>query len=210
VVVDTVIHMEPPGTDALVAAYKEARGLPPEAQPRFTQHCNLAEDKRIESILLFGPELLIVGDGFAGGAGYFFFGLPVRDGNDVLRVFTGDVTGDGRREIFVRVRQIISDVQREILLAYTYAGGTLAQLLQVEVRRARGGQSIGNLVSLVRTGKHFALQIEPGVAHGWSEADYPYVRDSGDGIGPLLLPWSDGKARYVYDGRALQPAPQPR
>lgn len=204
-----VVHDEPPGTDALVAAYREARGVPADAKPRFEQHCNLAEDKRVESMMLFGAELVVVGDGFQDGVGFFYFGLPVRDGKDVLRIFTGDVTGDGRREVFVRVRQIIGEVQREILLGYTFAGGSLSPILQVEVRRARAMDSVGNVVALVRSGKAFALEIAPGFAHGWSERDYPYVRDSGDGIGPLLLPWSDEKARYVFDGRALVPGARP-
>ncbi len=48
--------------------------------------------------------------------GALYFGLPVAGPNDVQRLFTGDVTGDGRREIFLRTRHVIGDVQREILL----------------------------------------------------------------------------------------------
>lgn len=201
--VETVVHPEPPGADALIAAYRSARGLADDAAPRFVQHANLAEDRRIETLASYGTELVVVGDGFRGGVGFFYFGLPVKAPADVQRVFTGDVTGDGRREIFVRIRQMIGDVQREILLGYTFAGEALTPILSVEVRRARGADSVGNVVALVRDGRHFALRITPGFAHGWGEASYPFTTESLDGIGPLLLPWRDSPVKYRFDGQAL-------
>jgi hypothetical protein len=212
-----VVHPEPPGTDALIAAYRSARGVPASERPRFAQSANLAEDSHIESIAVFGNEVVVVGDGFRSGVGFFYFGLPVQDPRDVQRVFTGDVTGDGRREIFARVKQMVGDVQREILLGYTFAGDELTPILAVEVRRARGADSVGNVVKLVRDGKHFALQIDPGFAHGWTAQSYPFASDrgaaraaapgaaEGSGIGPLLLPWQDSLLRYRFDGKSLVP-----
>ncbi len=201
--VPTVVHEEPPGNDALIAAYRSARGVPSAARPRFSQHINLAEDARIESLMLFGKELVVVGEGFRRGVGFFYFGLPVQSPDDVQRVFTGDVTGDGRRDIFVRVRQRIGDVQREILLGYTFAGEALTPILAVEVRRARGTDSVGNVVALVRAGLHFALEVKPGVARGWSADSYPFSADSQDSFAPLLLPWQDAAVRYRFDGKVL-------
>jgi hypothetical protein len=196
---------EPPGTDELVAAFVESRGLPKSARPRFVQHANLAEDARIESLMLFGAELLVVGKGFQGGTGYFYFGLPVASPDDVLRLFTADVTGDGRREVFVRIRQRIGDVTRELLLAYTFGAESLQQILGVEVRRAQGSASIGNVVHIVKSGKSWALQIDPGRAEGWSEQSYPFVAESQDTFGPLLLPWRHARALYRYRDGKLQP-----
>lgn len=201
--VETVVYEAPPGIDELVAAYKQARGVAPQTAARFTTHANLAEDKRIESLFVFGSDLVVVGEGFRGGLGYFFFGLPVAQPQDVLRVFTGDVTGDGRRDVFVRVRQRIGDVQREILLGYTFTPDGIAPLVSVEVRRARGADSVGNVVSLVRDGKRFALRISPGFAHGWSAETYPFTAESLDATGALLLPWKDAALQYRFDGRAL-------
>jgi hypothetical protein len=123
----------------------------------------------------------------------------------VLRVFTGDLTGDGRHELLARIRQQISGVTREILYVYTFAGERLEPLLAVEVSRNQGAQSIANQVTLVPAHGRLALQITPGAAHGWSESDYPFSADSHDGVAPLLLPWKDGSLRYDFDGQQLVP-----
>jgi hypothetical protein len=201
--VHSVVHAEPPGTDALIAAFRSMRGLDPSVRARFVTHANVAEDSAIESLLVLERELLVVGERFREGTGYFYFGLPVRESSDVLRVFTGDVNCDGRREIFVRVRQRIDDVQRELLFGYTFAGESLAPILATEVRRAQGDQSVGNLVSLSRSGRCFALRIEPGIAHGYTAASYPFVTESTDGYGRLLLPWMDQTAQYRFEGSSL-------
>lgn len=196
-------HKKPPGMDQLVAAFRRAQGIPDADAPRFVRHVNVAEDARHESLMLFGAHLLVVGEGYRGGSGYFYFQLPVQDAADIQRLFTGDVTGDGRREVFVRHEQRIGDVQREILLGYTFGDdGGMQQILAVEVRRARGDDAIGNVVELVPQRGHWALRIEPGRARGWDRDSYPFVADAGDGYGALLLPWSDTTARYRYrDGR---------
>ncbi|MDD9935176.1 MAG: hypothetical protein OXT09_16310 [Myxococcales bacterium] len=199
-------HPEPPGLDRLVAAFRRSQGLDPSARPRSVRHVNVAEDGRHESLMLFDAHLLVVGKGYRGGSGYFYFQLPVASGRDIQRLFTGDVTGDGRREVFVRFKQHIADVQREILLAYTFeADGGMRQILALEVRRAQGGSAVGNVVDLVPSGSHWALRIKPGRARGWSAGSYPFVSDASDGYGALLLPWNDRTARYRYrEGRLLR------
>jgi len=202
-----VVHREPPGMDELVAAFREARGIDPALRPRFVQHANLAEDARIESLMLFGKDLLVIGKGYRGGSGYFYFSLPVADGAHVQRVFTADVTGDGRRELFVRHKQLIGDVQREILLVYTFTDAGMDPLAAIEVRRAQGERSVGNVVDIVPRGPHWALRISPGVAHGWSARHYPFVAESTDGYGPLLLPWKDRPQLYEVSAGRLVPTP---
>ncbi|HEX7480303.1 MAG TPA: hypothetical protein VF331_21060 [Polyangiales bacterium] len=188
---------------SVLEAYRQARGLPASAQPSYSLQANLADDARLETVMTFGNELVIVGEGFRGGSGFFYFTLPVRDGADVLHLFAGDVTGDGRSELFVRVRQHIGEVEREILLGYSFAADALQPVLRVEVRRARGQDSVANVVSLVREGQRSVLEIKPGTASGWAADSYPFSSESLDGIGPLLLPWRDAVARYRYVGQQL-------
>lgn len=212
---DSVVYDEPPGMDELVAAYRKARGVPASVRPRFVTHANVAEDARIESLMLFDRELLVVGRGFRGGTGFFYFGLPVADGAHIQRMFTGDVTGDGRREVFIRMKQLVGDVQREILLGYTFddagddASGdaSLKPILATEVRRAQGENSIGNVVRLVRAarGRGFELHIDPGVARGYTRETYPFVAEATDGYGAPLLPWLHEAAMYGWDGARLMP-----
>jgi hypothetical protein len=200
---ESVVHAEPPGMDQLVAAFRADRAIERSLRARFVQHANVAEDKRIESLMLFGKDLLVIGKGFRDGTGYFYFGLPVQDGSDVQRLFTADVTGDGRRELFVRHKQRIGDVQRELLLVYRFDAQGIAPLLRVEVRRAQASASVGNVVDIVRDGKHWALRISPGAARSWDASNYPFVTDASDEYAPLLLPWRDRAVRYRFDGAAL-------
>jgi hypothetical protein len=202
---DSIVYDKPPGMDELVAAFRETRGVPAGVRARFLTHVNLAEDAAIESLMLFDRDLLVVGKGFRGGLGFFYFGLPVATGADIQRVFTGDVTGDGRREVFVRVKQFVGDIQREILIGYTFADDVLKPILQTEVRRAQRADSVGNIVGLEKAGRHFALRIEPGVAHGYTRESYPFVTERTDSYGALLLPWMHEAVVYRWDGEQLVP-----
>jgi hypothetical protein len=194
-------------------AYKQARGVGPEVRPRFAQSTNLIGDSRPETLAVFGRELAVTGEAIGGDAGFFYLGLPVADPADVLGLQTGDLTGDGRREILVRVRQRISDVQRELMYCYGLSAQRATQLVVVEVSRARGGQRIDNKVTLVPgpDKQRSVLTIEPGVARGWSASDYPFTAESLDGIEPLLLPWKDQPASYVFErDRLIRRAPNVR
>jgi hypothetical protein len=200
---ERVVQPAPPGADELIAAFRQARGIEPSLRPRFVQHVNVAGDERLESLMLFGKDLLVIGKGYRGGTGYFFSALPVRDAADISRMFTADLSGDGRCTLFVRFVQVIGDVRREILLAYRLTEQGMTQLLAVEVRREQGSSNIANAVELVPDRGHQALRISPGSASGWDERSYPFVADSGDGYGPLLLPWKDRALRYRLEGERL-------
>jgi hypothetical protein len=200
---DSIVYEKPPGMDELVAHYRESRGVPASVRARFVTHVNVAEDSAIESLMVFDRDLLVVGKGFRGGLGFFYFGVPAATGADIQRMFTGDVTGDGRREIFIRIKQLVGDVEREILLGYTFEDDVLKPILQTEVRRAKGADSVGNVVSLEKTGKRYALHIAPGVARGYTRESYPFVTEQTDAYGALLLPWLNEKAIYRWDGNQL-------
>lgn len=193
------------GTAALLQAYLSARGLPLETKARFEQRANVAEDARPERIAVFDRDCVIVGEGFLGGRDFFYLGLPVQAAAQVLGVFTGDVTGDGRSEVFVRVQAPAGPVVRDILLAYTFRAGNFANLLTVEIGRAAGQQGISNALRLVPDSGHQALEIAPGSARGWNRDNYPFTQETHDAVEPLLLPWKDHPVRYRYDGQRLVP-----
>lgn len=103
------------------------------------------------------------------------------------------MTGDGRAEILVRVRQTFGDVRREVLLVHQLTERGFPRLLQVEVARAQGERSITNEVR-TRGGR---LEIAPGRARGWTADSYRFTRDPSDSVEPLLLPWRDRPVRYT-------------
>lgn len=195
---------EAPRQENPLDAYKRERNIPAGLDARFMENINLAGDARPELLSIYGRELVITGDAL-GGAGYFYLGLPVADAADVLGVQTGDLTGDGLRDVLVRVGQRIGDVQRELVYCYSLGQDRAQQLLVVEVSRARGPQRIDNKVAIVADKQRAVLTIEPGVARGWSESDYPFVADSADGVAPLLLPWKDQTTRYIFERDRLVP-----
>lgn len=187
---------------ALIERLKHEVGVPAATTPRFVRRVNVFGDRDAEIVVVLGSQLVVTA---ADGSGFVVLGLPVAAPEDVLRVFTGDVTGDGHRDLFVRVRQRVSDVQRELLFAYTLSARSIQPLAQIEVRRARGSDSVGNRVRLVKKGRVCELEIAPGVARGWTEQSYPFQPGSQDGYGALLLPWVDTTTRYTMAGDRLEP-----
>jgi hypothetical protein len=191
---------------ALLDAYRAARGIPAREAGRFLQQADLAGDSRLETLAVFGRECVVVGAGFRAGQNFFYFGLPVHDGSEIVSVFSADVTGDHHKDVFARVRQDIGPVSRELLIVYTFRDQVPAIVLEVEISRAEGAtRAIANDVGLLPDADHLTLQISPGVARGWTRADYPFSSEAQDGVAPLLLPWKDGPTRYRYDGQHLVP-----
>jgi len=193
----------PPGIDDLIDAFRKAQRIDRRLEPRLKRNANVAEDERAEQLMLFDKSLLVIGPGYRNGLGYFFYELPVNNAEDIQRVFAADVTGDGRAEIFVRVRQWIGDVKRELLYVHQLEGNELRQLLVTEVRRAQGDNAVGNIVRLRWQGPRATLVIYPGHAQGWSQTNYPYVTDTSDGTDALLLPWTDSMVTYRFESGRL-------
>lgn len=190
-------------TSALVDAYRAARDISRALQPRFVQRADIAEDGRPEELGLYDRECLVVGAGFRGGNDFFYFALPVQSSEQVLALFTADVTGDRRHEILARVQTQTAGIVRELLLVYTFHNGRFETVLTAEVARSDAGHGIENEVSVLPHQGKSALQIRPGRARGWTAASYPFRSDAQPGIAPLLLPWNDAERRYCYDGRQL-------
>ena len=192
-----------PSVDDLVAAFKRQAGVAPRARPRFRAVANVAEGREDEHVMVFDSALLVVGPGFRGGTGWFHFALPVASAEDVLSVETADLTGDGRQELLFRVRRAVEDVQREILIVHQFRPTGFPRLLAVEIAREQGNARIENEVSVQRARRASVLQIAPGRARGWDAQSWPFQDGTGDGVGPILLPWRDRAARYEYRGGEL-------
>lgn len=189
----------PPGTDALVAAFRAERGIAASARPRFDRTGDLAEDRRPERLLVFGSAIVVVGAGFRGGRGFFYYELPVPSPDDLLDVSLGDVTGDGTAEVLVRVRQTLGEVRREVLLVQRFDGDRFGRVASIEVAREQGGNRIDNEVRVARG----TLEIRGGRARGWSAQAYPFADQATGSTDPILLPWRDDVARYRFTGGRL-------
>ncbi|MGE0791615.1 MAG: hypothetical protein AB7S26_38425 [Sandaracinaceae bacterium] len=189
----------PPSHEDLLAEFRRQRGIRRGARPRFTLRANLAGDRAEETALVYGRDLVAVGPGIQRGTSWFHYEIPAPNDADVLDVRAADVTGDGRAELLFRLRQQVGDVEREVLLVHQIAGSNFPRMLQVEVARRRGQDSVVNEVSTDRG----ALRIAPGRARGWGADDWPFARNTDDPVEPLLLPWSDRAVRYRARGGRL-------
>jgi len=186
---------------ALVSGVREAKNIPARIRPRFVWDRNVEGDRTPERIAVLGDALVVVGPSFREGQGYFYYQLPVEGHADIRQVTTADLDRDGRHEILVRVRQDLGDVERDVLLIHQFAGGAFPRLLAVEVERRQGDRVVRNAVR-ARGG----LVIAPGEADGWSAANWPWSDEpGGDGIIPILKPWSDSPVRYRLRNGRLEP-----
>ncbi len=192
-----------PSMDAVLALFRRDRKLPAKLAPRRHQRANLIGGPELEELFEIGNHLVVLGPEVGDGGSYLAYGLPVKTPEETLYVGHGDVTGDGREEIFVRLAQALSGaegVRREIVLVLALESqGRFKRLLAAEVVRRQGEKAIINRVS-TRTG---ALILEPGTSEGWSAADYPFTPDATGGVERLLLPWQDAPQRYRLQGDAL-------
>ncbi len=186
----------------LVSGVRADKNIPARIRPRFVWDRNVEGDRTPERIAVLGDALVVVGPAFRGGQGYFYYQLPVQGHADIRRVTTADLDGDGRHEILVRVRQDLGEVQRDVLLVHQFAGDAFPRLLAVEVERRQGDNVIRNQVRPGRRG----LEIRPGQAAGWSADNWPWSDEpAGDGISPILKPWSDQPVRYRMRNGQLVP-----
>lgn len=192
---------EPVGVRELLAAVRRERGIGRRVRARFARDVNVAEDDRSEHLEVLGKALIVVGPGFRGGDGYFYYEVQVEAPEDIVRVETADLTGDGRAEILLHVRQTLGEVRRTLLMVHRFTrDGSFPRILTAEIARSMGSDEIVNEVR-VRRGQ---LEIRPGRARGFGPEHWPWA-DAGGGAGiePLLLPWRDRPVRYRWRGGRL-------
>ena len=195
----------PPITmDALLDEYRRQRGIGAGVRPRFQHEANLARDGRPEILYVFGTDLVVMGPGFMSGRRFFVMELPIADPADLVSVEAADVTGEGRREVFIRVRQRLpfgeQSVERQVLLVHHFTPRGFPRLLALEVGRQLADSRIDNAVAPADDGRSFV--VEPGRARGFGPQNWPFAdgdATAADGIVPVLLPWRDRSVRYRYD-----------
>ncbi len=195
----------PPTVEAVLDLFRTQRGLPAKAAPSRHLRANLLGSRALEDVFVYASELLFIGPDLGGGASFFAYALPLADSSDLLHVGAADVTGDGRAELFVRVRQVLAGadgVKRGVMLVHHFDdAGRFSRVLSVEAFRYQGRVHIANHVG-TRGG---VLVVSPGDARGWNAETYPFADEAPGGVGRLLLPWKDRPVRYRFAAGALTP-----
>ncbi|MFM2417740.1 MAG: hypothetical protein RL385_2463 [Pseudomonadota bacterium] len=195
-----------PSEAQLLAHFKRALKLAPDAEPTQRLRGNLLGEAGDEALCVYGASFAVLGSEVGGGTSYAAFSLPVA-ADAVQRVWIADVTGDGRSEILVRVTQALSGAEgatRALLFVLRVdEEGRFTRILQREVARRMGEREIENRV-VTRDGK---LVIEAGHVRGWSGTSYPFADEATGGAEPLLLPWKGRAITYRAAGQTLIPVP---
>jgi hypothetical protein len=173
----------------VLARFFAERGVDPSARPTLRLEENLVGDARPEELRVYGLSLVIVGSGVGGGRGYLFFEIPARDVSDVLSVTIEDATGDEFGEVWIRVRQRLGAVERELLLIHELTEQGFPRLFAAEVTRRQGNNVIENQVRVTGRGSARTVRIEPRRVRGWTAQNWPFAPMNEPGIQPLRLPW---------------------
>lgn len=189
-----------PTVDELLAAFRTQAHIGAHTRPTYDLTGNVSGDATVERVQVFGRHMVVVGTAFRSGTGWFDYAIPAATDADLVSVTIADVTGEGRAEIFFRIRQVIGDVHREVIMVQHFTPTGFPVLLTREVQREQGGNRIVNEV--VTTGGR--LVIRPGTTTGWSASTWPWGDDTGaDGVEPPLLPWRDSERTFRYEREHL-------
>jgi len=200
--------------DGVLRLFRQREGVPEGAAPTHRASGDVAEDAFAEEVLVFGRTLVVLGQRFYGGRSYYSVALPLSEGDAVLDLRLADLTGDGKREVVLRVRRAVTTQlqgaavpsQREMLLAYAVTGPRRGRVFGAEVARRVGDDAVVNEVAAVGPG---GVTLRSGAARGWSAATYPFHDAPPQGFFPLLLPWDAAprQVTYRWTGAAFERAP---
>lgn len=203
----------PPTADELLdqvfALYRKDHKIADDAPPSFDFVTNVAADEQMERIVCHGRDLVVFGRGFREGRGYVSMRMPqFASEADIRHVSAHDMTGDGRADIIVRGTQRTQapadlgegELVREVVFVYEVNETTISRIFATETAVVLGDQRIQSLLAFVPGSEGLDIEVRPGRAVGWDRATWPYKQsdEAMSGVEPIVLPWTDGAARYRY------------
>lgn len=187
------------GEQGLDASLIRGKSLP--STPAREVYADVAGDKMLERVAVYGGFLTIVGPHYRGGNQFYFGELGVSDANMVTKLEVRDFDGDKKDDILIQKRVGQSDKYREIVEVLKIGSeDTPWSAFSHEVAIVTEKGKIENDVSLVTKGKLPAIEISQGKSQGFEPDSYAEPL-SGDMPG-ALLPWESVKSRvYQWDGK---------
>jgi hypothetical protein len=196
----------------VLAQFRQDHQVAVEVIPKADFQTNLAEDARLERVVLLGKDLVVCGPGFLGGRSYVFAGTPFADAEDIQSVTAMDFAGNGTFQLIVRgvrhtpMKGSTEAAHTDLMVIYAFQGTTLERVLTVETGREWGKKRIQGLAQFIPLGpgRGVELDVQAGRANGWTASTYPWTPsdvDNTDNLVPLLLPWGSVKSmRYAWSG----------
>ena len=167
-------------------------------RPWFDVRRNVAGDRRPERVVIVDRFVVVMGPGYRGGTEFDFFELPVVTRADAERPSLTDLTGDGKAELAVRVRQRNELGSRTVWQVYGFTDGGVSPRFGIEVRKETDRGFVEADVRLGR-GRPRSIVVEPGRAEGLDASNFAETRAAG--VEGILLPWANVSRRsYRWDG----------
>jgi hypothetical protein len=199
------------GTEGGLTEFLNQRGLA-SARPSHDLRGDVAGDDQPERVVVVDRFLFVSGPGFRGGRGFAYHELPVSGARDVRDADLEDLTGDGKAELVIVLRQRNDQGERDLWQVMSLSGESPRSMFAIEIRKATQAGFVEARVSLSRGRGARTIELRSGSARGLDRASYQ--ESPASDVEPILLPWGPIMERtYRWDGRAFARAgerPNPR
>jgi hypothetical protein len=197
------------GNRDLLSSFLQARELQG-VQLRYDFRANVSGDAQPERVVIVDSYVVVYGPGYKRGETFNYFSLPYSVGGGLKSATIYDLTGDGRGELVVTVRQQSAVGTREVWLVFDLDDEGMQQLFGLEVKKELKGGLLESSVSIVpgkagnkaskRADSLPRIEVRPGRASGLDERTYR--EQPSQGAEPILLPWGEVAVRsYGFDGK---------
>lgn len=192
------------GESAAFQSFLASRSLEG-ARPAHDLRGDVGADGRPERVSIVDRFLVVTGAGWQEGRGYSFLQLPVTSAADVREPRLVDLTGDGKSELTVTLRQSDARGSRDVWQVFSFAGAQPAAVFAIETRKATGAGAVDASVRVTRgrrRGEAPTIEARVGRAQGLDASTLEEAPATD--AEPILLPWGPVLSRtYRWDGRTF-------
>ncbi len=172
--------------------------------PRFDLRGDVVGDGAPERVVLVDRFVLAFGPSIQGGRGYVFVQLGIDVAADLREARLEDLTGDGKVELVVTVRQRSAGGTRDLFQVLRIDEQAIRPIWGLETRKETAAGSVASAVRVERgrRGQPPTITARAGEARG---LDASSLREAPPtDVEPIVLPWGPALERsYRWDGRAF-------
>ncbi|WP_053233860.1 hypothetical protein [Sandaracinus amylolyticus] len=171
------------------------------ARPAHDLRGDVGGDAQPERVSIVDRFLVVTGPGWQEGRGFSFVQLPIAAAADVREPRLVDLTGDGKSELVVTLRQSDDRGSRDLWQVFSFATAQIVPAFAIETRKATGAGSVESAVQVRagRRGQPATIEARSGRAQGL-DASTLQEAPAADAE-PILVPWGPVLSReYRWDG----------
>ncbi len=192
--------LEPTGGErGMLRQFLRSRGLEG-TRPRHDLRGDVTGDSRPERVLVVDRFALVMGTGYRDGAAFDYFDLPVVSAAGVRAAELVDLTGDGKRELVMTLRQSNDRGSRDLWQVYAVDEERIRPVFGIEIRKeTREGFVEARLrVRRARRGAPL-VEVTTGESRG---LDADNLRESPPAdVEAMLVPWGPVLSKtWQWDG----------